>query len=355
MRLEREDFDRAVQRGIITPEQAEALWNDFCERDATGESDRTGFTFANVAYYFGALIVISAMGWLMNSAWESFGGSGLFFIALGYAIAFILAGRYLYFQENMRVPGGLLFTMAVTMTPLAIYGLQRWTGFWQASDPGIYQGFHTWIKGSWFLMELGTILAGLLTLKFVRFPFLTAPIAFCLWYMSMDITPLLFGEGKEALENRAWVSFWFGIGCLIVAYLIDIRHRRSRGDFAFWLYLFGLLSFSFSLVWLVWIVWEENPWLRFMYCLTNLGLLLLSILLKRRLFVLFGGIGIFHYLTYLSYQVFADSIWFPFALTFLGICIIGIGIFYQRHYQHLTQFFESYIPDELRNLLPKER
>ncbi len=60
--------------------------------------------------------------------------------------------------------------MAVAMTPLAIYGLQRWTGYWQGVDPGIYRDFHTWTKGSWFLMELGTIIAGLITLRFVKFP-----------------------------------------------------------------------------------------------------------------------------------------------------------------------------------------
>jgi hypothetical protein len=43
-------------------------------------------------------------------------------------------------------------------------------------------------------MEVGTILAGSIALKFIRFPFLTFPIAFSLWYMSMDLTPLLLEE-----------------------------------------------------------------------------------------------------------------------------------------------------------------
>lgn len=242
MRLEREDFDWAVQQNLITASQAENLWTAFLSRyPQEDEVNRPRFNFANVAYYFGALIVISALGWFMNEAWESFGGAGLFFIALFYAVCFILTGKNLYFQQNLKIPGGLLFTMAVAMTPLAIYGLQRWTGYWQAGYPGIYRDFHTWIKGSWFLMELGTIIAGLITLRFVKFPFLTAPIAFSLWYMSMDLTPLLFGENEYTWRLRLWVSFWFGIACLITAYLIDVRQRRSRGDFAFWLYLFGLI------------------------------------------------------------------------------------------------------------------
>ena len=352
MRLEREDFDWAVQQNLITASQAENLWTAFISRyPQEDEVNRPRFNFANVAYYFGALIVISALGWLMNEAWESFGGAGLFFIALFYAICFIFAGKNLYFQQNLKIPGGLLFTMAVAMTPLAIYGLQRWTGYWQAGNMAIYPDFYTWTKGSWFLMELGTIIAGLITLRFVKFPFLTAPIAFSLWYMSMDLTPLLFGENEYIWRMRLWVSFWFGIACLITAYLIDVRQRRSRGDFAFWLYLFGLIMFWFSLSLLI----DDNEAQRFLYCLINLGLMLLSVLLKRRLFVVFGGIGVFAYLSYLSYRLFADSIFFPFALTVLGLGIIYMGVLYQRHYPTLARFIESYIPLEWRNLLPKDR
>ncbi|MFM2380049.1 MAG: hypothetical protein RLZZ143_2629 [Cyanobacteriota bacterium] len=186
MRLEREDFDWAVQQNLITASQAENLWTAFLSRyPQEDEVNRPRFNFANVAYYFGALIVISALGWFMNKAWESFGGAGLFFIALFYAICFILTGKNLYFRQNLKIPGGLLFTMAVAMTPLAIYGLQRWTGYWQAGYPAIYRDFYTWTKGSWFLMELGTIIAGLITLRFVKFPFLTAPIAFSLWFQGV--------------------------------------------------------------------------------------------------------------------------------------------------------------------------
>jgi hypothetical protein len=353
MKLEREDLDWIAREGIITPQQAEELWNALSQRyqDSDDYQNRPRFNFANFAYYFGALIVILAMGWFITKAWESFGGSGLFFIAVTYAIGFILVGKNLYFQQNLKIPGGLLFTMAVCMSPLAIYGLQRWTGFWLQTDPGIYRGFYQWVKGSWLLMELGTIIAALIALKFVRFPFLTAPIAFCLWFMSMDLAPLIFGENDFDWKNRALVSMWFGIACIIVAYLIDIKNRRNKGDFAFWLYLFGLISFWFSLPFLG----DDTEWSRFLYCLTNLGLIVLSLLLKRRLFMVFGGIGVFSYLGYLAYQVFENSILFPFCLTILGLSIIYIGVLYQRHYRNIERYLDSILPSRIRDLLPRER
>ncbi len=126
MKVSKEDLNWAASEGLISAEQAEALW-EALEGRATTHSK---FDLAHVAYYFGALIVISAMGWFMTQAWERFGGGGIFLISGIYAFCFILAGRTLWYKENLRVPGGLLFTMAVCMTPLAIYGFERLTGIW---------------------------------------------------------------------------------------------------------------------------------------------------------------------------------------------------------------------------------
>lgn len=346
MKVFKEDFDWAASRGLITPEQSDALWEALSERI----SDRPQFNFANVAYYFGALIVISAMSWFMTLAWESFGGGGIFIISSLYALFFVLAGRTLWFKQNLKIPGGLLFTIAVCMTPLAIYGLQRWTGMWPQGDPGAYQDYHIWVKASWLPMELGTILAGVIALKFVRFPFLTAPIAFTLWYMSMDLTPLLFGKTEYTWEQRLLVSLWFGIATLVVAYLIDIRNRRWYGDFAFWLYLFGLLSFWFGMT----LMNSDDEFQRFIYCLINLGLMLLSVILRRKVFMVFGALGVFGYLSHLAYTIFQDSLIFPFVLTILGISIIYLGVLYQRNSRSLESLFDRWLPEGFKQLLPRE-
>jgi hypothetical protein len=354
MNLEEEDFREAVEQGLISPEQATKLWQFFITQAQTAQDhsnpNKLRFDFANVAYYFGALIVIVAMAFFVTLAWESLGGFGIFAIAVIYALGFLWAGKYLYFEQNLKIPGGLLVTVAVWMTPLAIYGLQRWTGFWGQGDPGHYQDFHSWIKGSWFLMEVGTILASLLALRWIKFPFLTFPLAFCLWYLSMDIVPLLYGKNVD-FHTQAVVSLWYGIICLAIAYVVDLRCRRSEGDFAFWLYLFGLITFWFSLPF----SGQDSEWSRFIYGLINLGLMALSLLLKRRLFMIFGGLGLFGYISYLAFRVFENSLLFPLALSALGIAIIYLGVVYQRHYRQLEHYFDSILPLAWRSLLPKER
>ncbi len=359
MEIEQADLDLAVDHGHLTQEQAEQLWQfwltqksatDFQNRTTSPTANSVRFDVANVAYYFGALIVIAAMGFLATIAWETLGGWGIFGIAVIYGVVLTLVGHWLFFQQNLPIPGGLLITVAVWMTPLAIYGLQRGFGFWQQGDPGIYQNFYTWIKGSWFLMEVGTIAMSLLALKIYRFPFLTFPLAFCWWYLSMDIAPLLYGADVE-FRTRALVTLWFGIICLAIAYIIDLRCRRTGGDYAFWLYLFGLMSFWFSLPF----TGEDTEWHRLLYCLINLALMACSMILKRRLFMVFGGIGVFGYLSYLAFQVFADSLLFPFILSGLGLAIIAGGVVYQRRFRQLEAYFADLIPSTWQVLLPKDR
>lgn len=344
MNVSKEDLRWAASRGVISSDQAEALWRALESRPTAGPK----FDLAHVAYYFGALIVISAMGWFMTLAWERFGGGGIFLIAITYAACFVLAGRTLWGREQLKIPGGLLFTMAVCMAPLAIYGLERLTGLWPQGDPGMYRGYYIWVKGSWFLMEVGTILAGLVALRFVRFPFLTAPIAFSLWYMSMDLTPLLFGKTDFTWDERLWVSLWFGLAVLVVSYAVD---RRTREDYAFWGYLFGMLAFWGGLS----LMETGSEFRRFVYALINVGLMLLSILLDRRVFIVFGALGVFGYLGHLARSVFEDSLLFPFALSFLGIVIIYLGIQYQRHRAAIDRSVLGLVPAPVRRFLPRER
>jgi hypothetical protein len=343
MKITKGDLEWAASVGVISPQQADELWAALCRR-TTG---RQRFDAAHVAYYFGALLVIAAMGWFMTTAWESLGGGGLFLIALLYAVFFVLAGRALWDRQGLRVPGGLLYTMAVFMTPLAVYGLQRALGIWPQGDPGVYRSYHIWVKGSWLLMELATIAAALFVLRARRFPYLTAPIAFSLWYISMDLTPLLFGKNDFTWDERKMVSVWFGLAMLFVAYWVDLRGRR-RDDFAFWGYLFGLMAFWGGLS----LMESDSQLSKFLYCLINIGLVGLSVLLRQRAFIVFGSLGVFGYLGYLAHSVFADSLLFPFALSLIGVLVIYLGVVYQKNGQRIELFAQTRLPAAVRRLVP---
>ena len=324
MNVVKRDVVQAAANAGVSYEQTEALWETLESRqDRSARVD-----VPTVAYYLGALVVMAAMGWFMTTAWERFGGRGILLIATTYAACFATAGYRLWQKSSYRVPGGLLMTLAVWMVPLAIYGLERMTGIWPQGDPSAYAGYHEWIKGSWLLMEIGTIAAGLVALRFVRFPFLTFPVAFAFWYMSMDLAPVLLGRpnvGWEAAwDERLWVSVGVGLVMLVLSGLVN---RRSPEDYARWGYLFGLLSFASGLTVLM---RTEASWAA--YGAVNLALMFTAVLLQRRVFLVFGAIGVYVYLARLAYVVFKDSVMFPFALTALGLAVIYGGALYERHH-----------------------
>jgi hypothetical protein len=194
-------------------------------------------------------------------------------------------------------------------------------------------------------MELETILAGCIALRFIRFPFLTAPIAFIGWYMSMDLAPILVGDTSA---DRAWVSALVGLIMLFVGYLVD---RRTRDDFAFWLYLFGMFAFWGGISTLD----SGSEFARFLYLLLNVGLIALSVLLERRVFLVFGSLGVFGYLGYESWHTFQDSIAFPFALSGIGLLILFLGVKYARHRQQIDSRLNALVPDWLERRLPRAR
>jgi hypothetical protein len=59
------------------------------------------------------------------------------------------------------------------------------------------------------------------------------------------------------------------------------------------------------------------------YCLINLGLMGMAVLLRRPVFMVFGALGVAAYLGYLSYEVFADSLLFPVVVTLIGLGLSG--------------------------------
>lgn len=194
-------------------------------------------------------------------------------------------------------------------------------------------------------MEAATILGGCIALKYVRFPFLTAPIFFALWFMSMDITPLIFGHSGNSWDNQLLVSIWFGVMLLIVAYMLDLT---TKEDFAFWGYFFGVITFWIGVSKLDSASELEN----FFYLLINIGLVLLSVFLKRTVFLVFGAIGILVYVTSLFYRYFSDSAWFPIILSLVGLLVIYIGVMYHKNRQKIDSFILNIIPDRLQSWLP---
>lgn len=330
---------KAETQGILHTGQAEQLWKFLT--DAT--NDQPSFRLTHILYYLGGLIAIGAMTLFMNLGWETFGGYGILGISISYAmIGLVLTENFL--KRNLHIPAGIVGTFVVALTPLAIYGLQQAMGWW--GDDHVYRDYHRYIDWCWIFMELGTLATGLIMLWRYRLPFMVMPVAVTLWYMTMDLTPFLFGSEDLTWQLRKLVSMWSGLGVTLLAFWVDVRSRRDK-DYAFWLYMFGVMAFWGGLS----AQHSDSELNKFIYMCINLVLILIGATLSRRVFVVFGAFGIGAYLGHLSWNVFEDSMLFPFALTLIGLGVIYLGVLWQRHEQNVTRQLRALLPDALRELL----
>lgn len=345
MRYSDDDLRAAAAAGVINNADMEKLVAFLAQRERAPASP--SFDVAHLLWYAGALIVITAMGLFSTLAFSQMGGRALIGTALVYAVLFTWAGYHLWYNKNLRTPGGLLVAVAVSMAPLLVYGIQDELGLWGAfGKPGAYKGFYVWIKGSWIFMEIAAIVAGLVALKFFRFPFIVLIIAFALWFMSMDIAPWIAGTDQSSWTLQRQVSIGFGLFVILVALVVDYEARNA--DFAFWLHLFGLLTF-----------WGgisasdgSDEVGKLVYFLLNIGLVVVSLILVRRVYTVFGTIGISLYLGHLADVVFKNSLLFPFALSLIGVAVIAAGLFYHRKQDAIAAWVNAHMPEALRRLRP---
>lgn len=335
-------LQQAVEANIISQQQAENLLS-FLELPS---STTAQFNFSHLLYYFGGLIAIGAMTLFMNLAWEGFGGWGIVSISLVYAVlALLLCQRFK--RQGHIIPAGLSATFVICLTPLAVYGLQQAMGWWPSSSQ--YHDYHRYVQWHWLYMEIATLIVGLILCWRYRYPFMLMPLAVTLWYMSMDIAAMLAGERPD-FQLRSLVSLYFGLAMILLAFWVDLRSRHSA-DFAFWLYIFGVLTFWCGLSFQQ----SNSEWAKFLYFLTNLAMMLAGVILARRVFVVFAAMGCFYYFYHLADQVFKDSWLFPISLTLIGLAMVYLGILWQKHQDTISQRLRGYLPLAMQELLANKK
>lgn len=338
MKVTRQQLTNAASANIISAQQADDLYQFLQTQDQYSAR----FSFTHVLYYLGGLVAIGAMTLFMNLGWETFGGAGIVFISLFYAAVGLLFSHR-FAAKNLIIPAGICATFVVSLTPLAIYGLQQWLGVWP--DDSVYRDYHRYIQWHWLYMELGTLAVGCAIAWKYKYPFLMMPIAVTLWYMSMDIAAMLTG-GDYDWELRKLVSMYSGLLMIGLAFWIDIRSRHSA-DYAFWIYIFGVMAFWGGLS----LQHSDNELSKFLYFCINLLMIFTGVLIVRRVFVVFGAIGSCIYLGHLASTIFRDSWLFPISLTAIGLGIIYLGVLWQKHERDITTRAQRFLPRPLRELL----
>ena len=344
MDIRKHHLQQAVERQIISEQQSDALWQLWQSQQSTVPQ----FSLNHVLYYLGGLLAIGAMTLFMTLGWETFGGSAIVALCLLYGLPGVALTEYFH-KRGLAIPAGICAVFVVVLVPLAVYGVQQEMGLWLRDQ--LYRDYR-WGDGRWLTMELALLAAGAAMLWRYRYPFLLMPIAVTLWCISIDAPNWLI-YGKRGYHN--WLSgdllsIWFGLAMILLALWVDFRNRSER-DYPFWLYLFGVMAFWSGISSMIFF---DSKGGNFLYCLINLAILLAGVLIRRRVFVVFAAFGIFGYCFHLASQVFKESWLLPVSLTFVGLAIVLLGIWWQRNEVVFTEKLQSKMPPAIRRFLQRK-
>jgi len=334
----------ALERGIIDAAQRDQLaalsaelmampGHSREERDdaAPVREVQRGFNAITVAYSLGALLVLFALAWFLLERWKVLGPFGVLVVALLYAAAFAGVGTLLR-RRGFDVAGGLAIVLAVAMTPVWTWAILRLMG--EMPDPAIYTDplsrYEPYVASRLMVLDLATIGVALAAIRRVTFSVLAAPIA-------VALVALLLHLG-QALGNPRFT--WYTgpyyecvVACAMIAIAYAVERRQPPGeDYAFWIYLAGLVMLLVAYVW----VWSYIGRWRHALPLVAVALVTASLYLRRRTFLVAGGVAAFGYLGYLAFDVFQRVIALPIALATLGLLVIVSTVWMQRRFPRLV-------------------
>ncbi|GHT78727.1 hypothetical protein FACS1894130_05820 [Spirochaetia bacterium] len=339
MKYTNDQLKEAVKNNIFTQEQIDVF------KTFVNNSNDQLSKLLKVLYYGGGFLIISAMTWLIGTSLVSLGKTGVVVFFSLYLIIFFISGYIFFYRKKLETAGGLLFSVSISLVPLLVFCILCLVDFW---DAGIeYEDFYIWIKGRFIVLELCAIAFAVPILIKTKFPFILFLIAFALWFMSMDIEPIVFEKTKATWTERAVVSRIFGFIMIIIGYICDIKLKK---DYSFWLYLFGLLTLisGFS------VFYNNDNFMFIVFGIVHILMIVFSVILDRNVFLVFGSIGIIELLGWLSYKYFKGLFLFPFSLTVIGVILITCGVYYQKNRGRINGFIKTRVPKWILNIRPEK-
>src|SRR5688500_10331772 len=244
-------LERALSRGLITPDQHASLTALAGEDGVAPREMPRGFNWVTIAYALGALLVVFAGGWFLAQRWMSLGPAGVLAVVVVYVAIAVAASRWLE-QHEFREAAGIAAMVAVSLTPVAVWAIESLTGLWPVETWGrpYYPDYQPAEASRWLIAELATILAGLLVLRRRAWSAVVFPIAVALFGLVMHAPRALDIDLTPVLER--WITM---TGALFVCAVADATDRRTprqaepgHGDMALPLWLTGLFALALAIL-----------------------------------------------------------------------------------------------------------
>lgn len=323
-----------------------------------------GFNAVTVAYGLGALLVVFACGWFVVDQWSMLGEWGVLAVVAAFAAVLVTAARWLG-SRHFPLAADIATTLAVSLTPLVAWAFLSLAGRWpQISPPDPLLNNQIYMAWQWLVAELSFLLVALLVVRTRRIVTLTWPMAVAMWAVWLHLGIIVRGDDGPLGFDR-WLTLANGLALLFVAERVERWQRggvsrigvaaggapgaRPAGrDFANAFWVTGLLATAVAYM-AIWLRLDDEP-SQHLLPLFALGLVALSLYLRRRVVLLFGVAGILGYLAFLAEDVFKDYVSFPILLAGFGILLILATVWTQTRFPALVERIDASRGDDERPL-----
>jgi len=341
MIIRKDDLESAVEHGVISARDAQALSEFTLKRAATPRAVNEQFhlvnNFSEVFICIGLFIIYSAFSSII-----SFGMLGPQFTPIG-VIGYWLLAEFFTFRTNKKLPAlvSVLMACVLAVESALLYAGIDSTDMWAFNRPN---SAHIW----------GGI-ALVLALSFARFKI---PLLLALIAASTTIAAVLYTGTAADSPTFLWPLGICGVATLLLAFWFDSRDplRRSRQNaYAFWLFIIGsplAIHPVFASVWLQGDKTQPGTVIAIVFSLAVI-VSLLGLVLDRRSLVasslIYFTVGIGY-----SYYSITNDVSSALATTSLlvGFFVVLLGVLWYRARAIIMRALPS---DGLKALVPPSR
>ena len=104
---------------------------------------------------------------------------------------------------------------------------------------------------------------------------------------------------------------------------------RGRTHYAFWFKLYGLIGLQISFTALFFE--SQSVLFGLLFLIVYLIMVGFSLRFREVIFLIFGAIGFYTYITRLVFDVFEGAVYFPLVLGIIGLSIVVLAVLYQKY------------------------
>jgi hypothetical protein len=164
-------------------------------------------------------------------------------------------------------------------------------------------------------------------LVLTRFPLIALIVAALVHLAVLDIAQFAVADWRH-WRYMGELTAATGGGLALLGIALTLWGRKSQ---AFWFKLYGLASLQFGFTNVYLERFDDSALFGLFYLLVFLGMVGLSLYFREVIFLVFGALGTYIYITKLVFDTFRDTAYFPLLLGAIGLSIIVLTVLYQRY------------------------